>query len=142
MPTPEKNREYQQNWKKKQEKSKLRGMWKNQSRKWREENKEEWNEYFKNKFSDWLSHIHNKYSHACRCYARQKYIKTGVWNKMMSEDKSLDHILPVRLLGIFFRKKGLLNFEDKAIWNTLIKIGNTDFNCRFIKKEKNTRSIN
>jgi hypothetical protein len=110
------------------------------ARNFRDKHKEKWYGYFQPYFKKWLEQPQNYFAHRCRNQVISSRKNLESWKVAHDSGKSADHIVPVRLLGLFFLERGVLKREDRKMISLLVSIANSDFNIRYIKKEKNTKS--
>lgn len=135
------NREYQKRWKLKNPK-KARETNRKCCENYRNNHSEKWNDYFKGYFKKWLEKPENYFSHQCRIQLRSKKKDTKEWKKAKEEKKSFDHILPVRMLGVYFMEVKGFDLKDKKLCKHLKEICNRDVNLRVIKSSHNSRGNN
>ena len=137
-----KHKEWRENYINRVGKDKYREYNKNQGRKYRSRKEKSWKEYSKEYFKEWLKKPENAFSHYCRCSLANKRKETVEWKQAKQNGKSADHILPPRLLALFFLEKGIDISNSLTERRVLRDLCNLDKNIRFIKKEKNSRGNN
>lgn len=112
------------------------------ARTYRSKNNEKWNSYFREYFKKWLEDDINYFSHSCRTQLGCKLKNNNKYKEAKENGGNCDHIIPVKLLGEFFKQKELLRRDDRKMLAVLKGIANIGINLRFIKKENNNKANN